>query len=124
MATTKEERENRLRTKNTKKEHSKKTDFISEDEYLKREFLAETKSEYHAGKIIAMAGATFNHGLLVTRLSRHLGNCLEETNCEVITNDLLVYVSECKKYCYPDIVVVCEKTRICRKEKRKVRSTY
>lgn len=117
MATTNKEKENSSKTKSNKEKKSTKADFISEDEYLKREFLAETKSEYHAGKPIAMAGATFNHGLLVSRLSRHLGNCLEETNCEVITNDLLVYVSECKKYCYPDIVVVCEKPEFAEKKK-------
>jgi Uma2 family endonuclease len=116
MAITKKEKENISKVRKGKKETSK-TDFISEDEYLRREFLAETKSEYHAGKTVAMAGATYNHGLLISRVSRHLGNCLEEENCEVITNDMLVHIPKCEKYCYPDVVVVCEKPEFAEKKK-------
>lgn len=116
MSITKKEKESRPQIRKSKKKDTK-TEFISEDEYLRREFLAETKSEYHAGKIVAMAGAAYNHGLLISRLSRHLGNCLEEKNCEVITNDLLVHVAECEKYYYPDVVVVCEKPEFAEKKK-------
>ena len=117
MAITKKETESRPKLRTKGKKETSKTDFISEDEYLRREFLAETKSEYHTRKVVAMAGATYNHGLLVSRLSRHLGNCLEEKSCEVITNDLLVHATECEKYYYPDVVVVCEKPEFAEKKK-------
>ena len=54
MAITKKETDKKPITKYRK---DKKENYISEIEYLERELLAETKSEYHDGKIVAMAGA-------------------------------------------------------------------
>ncbi len=116
MSIIKKEKESRPKIRKGKKENSK-TDFISEDEYLRREFLAETKSEYHAGKIVAMAGATYIHNLLVSRLIVNLGNCLEDKDCEVINSDMLVYLSECEKYVYPDATVICGNPEFAEKKK-------
>ena len=117
MATTNKEKENSSKIKNNKKKKSTKADFISEDEYLKREFLAETKSEYHAGKIVAMAGAILIHNLVTSNVIRHLGNCLEETDCKVVNSDMLVHLPECEKYVYPDVSIFCGNPEFAEKKK-------
>ncbi len=57
---TKQEKFRKSKT-STKDKKEKKEEFISKEEYLDREALAETKSEYHNGKIVAMAGAQEIH---------------------------------------------------------------
>lgn len=108
-------KENNL--KKIKNKKATKNTFVSEDEYLKNEFLAETKSEYHAGKLVAMAGATYVHNLLVSRLIVQLGNCMEEKDCEVINSDMLIHIPECKKYVYPDVTVICGNPEFAEKKK-------
>jgi Uma2 family endonuclease len=84
-----------------------KSPCLSPQEYLERERQAETKSEYHNGVLVAMAGASWEHNLLSNRIARFLGNQLENTPCEAITNDMKVWVSACRKYFYPDVLIVC-----------------
>lgn len=74
-------------------------------EYLAREREAETKSEYVAGEIFAMAGATPEHHLIVGNLVRELGNALKTRPCRVYPSDLRVQVVD--GYFYPDVSVVC-----------------
>jgi Uma2 family endonuclease len=101
----------------TKKETTlKNKNLISEKEYLEREFLAETKSEYHAGKLIAMAGVTLVHNLITSNLIRLLGNCLEDSKCKVLNSDMLIHLPKCKKYYYPDMTVVCENPEFAEKK--------
>lgn len=81
--------------------------YITPQQYLEWERKAETKSEYHGGQIVAMAGASWEHNLIKDNLSRHLGNQMAEGPCVVVTSDLRVRVPACDKYYYPDVVVVC-----------------
>ncbi|WP_291728205.1 Uma2 family endonuclease [Bernardetia sp.] len=114
MSTTKKAKDTLPKIRKNKKN---KTEFISEEEYLKNELIAETKSEYHAGEVVAMAGATLVHNQITSNLVRHIGNCLEYENCNVLGNDMLVYLEECKKYVYPDVVVICEEPEFTKKVK-------
>jgi Uma2 family endonuclease len=84
----------------------KKT-FITPEEYLARERLAETKSEYYDGQIFAMSGASRPHGLVAVNLCRHLGNQLADRPCELFIGDMRVRVHQTGLYTYPDLVVVC-----------------
>ncbi|NEX16840.1 MAG: hypothetical protein C1943_09475 [Halochromatium sp.] len=74
-------------------------------EYLERERIADTKSEYVAGEIFAMAGATPEHNLIAGNLIRELGNALKKRPCRVYPSDLRVQVAD--GYFYPDVSVVC-----------------
>jgi Uma2 family endonuclease len=76
-------------------------------QYLEQERKAETKSEYHGGIVVAMAGASWEHNLITGNLERRLGNQLEDTSCVVVSKDQRVRVPECNRYYYPDVVVVC-----------------
>lgn len=84
-----------------------KPHYITPQEYLAWERKADTKSEYHDGVVVAMAGASWAHGMITGNCVRHLGNTLEETPCAAIPQDLRVRVPECSRYYYPDVVVVC-----------------
>lgn len=107
----------KLRKKKTSKKEQKEKN-ISKEEYLDREAVAETKSEYHNGKIVAMAGAQEIHNRIVGNLIIRLGMCLLEKECQVYPSDFLVYIPECDDYFYPDITVVCDNVEIA-EEKRK-----
>jgi Uma2 family endonuclease len=76
-------------------------------EYLARERLAETKSEYLNGEIRAMTGASRRHNLVVSNLSREISNQLRGGPCESYIGDMRVKVSSSGLYTYPDIVVAC-----------------
>ena len=82
---------------------------LTPQEYLARERKAEYKSEYFAGEMFAMAGATWEHTLIKDNLARATGNQLEGGPCHVITSDLRVKVDSTGLYTYPDIIIVCDK---------------
>ncbi len=77
--------------------------------YLAQEAEADHKSEYHAGDIVAMAGAQEPHNRIVSNILIELGICLKGKKCQVYPSDLLLKLPECEKYVYADITVVCEK---------------
>lgn len=81
--------------------------YITPQEYLEIERQAETKSEYIAGEIFAMAGASRSHNLIVRNISRRLDPQREGQACEVYTNDMRVEVDPTGLYTYPDVVIVC-----------------
>lgn len=80
---------------------------LTPEKYLAVERQAECKSEYFAGEMFAMAGASRQHNLIVSNLIRILGNQLLEHNCNVYPSDMRVKISKIDKYTYPDIVVAC-----------------
>ncbi|WP_448529524.1 Uma2 family endonuclease [Raineya sp.] len=85
---------------------------ISVEEYLEQEAKNHYKSEYHAGEVIAMAGASLTHNVIVANTITILNNCIKEKNCIVLPSDMLVKLSACEKYVYPDIVLLCGEQQI------------
>lgn len=112
MSTKEKEKQEKLR-----KNKITKTNFISEEEYLERELLAETKSEYHNGKIVAMAGAQSKHNLIVSNIHGELYICMRDTDCTLYMADMLIHLPECTKYVFPDISFTCEKLELAQKTK-------
>lgn len=94
------------------------TNLISPEEYLVQEAQATHKSEYHAGEIVAMAGAQTAHNRIVASISGELYICLKHGNCELFPSDMLLALPECEKFVYPDLMIVCEEPNIERHEKR------
>jgi Uma2 family endonuclease len=82
---------------------------FTEDEYLAAERKAEYKSQFYKGEIFAMAGATFQHTLIVSNLLSVLNQKLKGTNCKPVGNDLRVHSPLNSLYTYPDILIVCGK---------------
>ncbi|MDQ6676073.1 MAG: Uma2 family endonuclease [Acidobacteriota bacterium] len=77
------------------------------DEYLAWEMESASKHEYFDGKVVAMAGASFTHALIVSNLSRILAEHLTETPCREFGSDLRVSAAAGRLICYPDITVAC-----------------
>ena len=82
---------------------------LTPEEYLVRERLAPTKSEYYRGEVFAMAGASERHNLIVTNLVASLVTSLRGRNYRVYSSDMRVLVCDTGLYTYPDVVVVCGK---------------
>lgn len=89
--------------------HKRRT--FSADEYLRLERDAETRSEFWAGEIFALAGASEKHNLIVTNLVITLGTQLRGKPCTLYANALRVEIQSKYHYTYPDVVVVCGETK-------------
>jgi len=85
---------------------------ISVEDYLANEVMAEQKSEYHAGEVRMMSGASWNHNIIVSRLITKLTQCLEKKGCLVLPSDLLVHIPACEKFVYPDVTVAGDKPQL------------
>lgn len=81
--------------------------YLTPEQYLAIERAAETKSEYFRGEMIALAGASRRHNLLVSRLIEHLAPAVRPLGCEVYPSDMRVKITALEKYLYPDLSVTC-----------------
>jgi Uma2 family endonuclease len=80
---------------------------ISEEEYLAFDRASEFKHEYVNGEIIDMAGASWEHGLIVGNSVTAFNNLLADKPCYVNPQDLRVKATMFHSYRYPDIAIVC-----------------
>ena len=80
---------------------------ISQAEYLQTERLAPSKSEYLAGRVIAMAGASQRHNTVTLNIASELRQLLRGRDCRAFAIDMRVKVAEAQAYFYPDVVIVC-----------------
>ncbi len=83
--------------------------YITPEEYLAKERMADYKSEYYKGEIFAFAGASRKHILIVSNLISIIHPQLRKRNYEIYSNDMRVKVNTTGLYTYPDVVVVCGK---------------
>lgn len=81
------------------------------DEYLALEREAQTRSEYYAGEIFAMAGASQRHNLIAGNVFARLHTQLRQRQCTVYPSDMRLKVSATGLYTYPDVTVVCGPAR-------------
>ena len=80
---------------------------LSAEEYLAHERLAQTKSEYHDGRILAMAGGTGPHSQVAAAFTRELGNFAKAKGCIVFNSDMKLRIRENNRVCYPDVSGLC-----------------
>ena len=94
--------------------------FITPEAYLAAERVAEHKSEYYAGEVVAMAGSnagevfargggTYRHSRLKMRLAHLLEGKLSGKRCRPTDADMRVKIPPLGLYTYPDASVVCGK---------------
>lgn len=80
---------------------------ITPEEYLAAERQADFKSEYFAGEVFAMAGASYAHNLIVANVIAELRQQLKGQDCAVVPSDLRLWIESADHYLYPDVTVVC-----------------
>lgn len=76
-------------------------------EYLELEEVSNTKHEYFAGEIYAMAGGSPEHAALAVAVSGRLLATVRGGPCRVYSSDLRVRVTATGLATYPDVTVVC-----------------
>jgi len=79
---------------------------LTEEQYLRIEREAEFKSEFHDGRMYAMARASPNHALLTARMCSLLDQKIPQ-GCRVFSSDLRIKVAPTGLYTYPDCSVIC-----------------
>lgn len=81
--------------------------FYSPEEYIALERAAQYKSEYLAGQIFAMAGASEDHNAIAANILWNLRNQFQGRDCRVYMSDMRVRVAPNGLYTYPDVAAVC-----------------
>ena len=82
---------------------------LTPEEYLAIERKAETRSEYLAGEVFLMAGASERHNIIVANLVGEFRVQFKKRPCKVYPSDMRVKIPKTGLYTYPDVVVVCTK---------------
>ena len=65
------------------------------------------KTEYVAGEVFAMAGASEAHNLVAAAVVRELGNRFKGKPCYVYPSDMKVRIGPADQGAYPDAMAVC-----------------
>lgn len=84
---------------------------LSPLEYLRRERQSETKSEYLAGQVHQMAGASERHNLITVNVGFQLHGQLRQRPWRIYASNMRVKISQSGAYTYPDVTVVCDAPR-------------
>ncbi len=84
--------------------------WVSPEEYLQGEELAETKHEYVGGVVSGMAGAKNRHNQIARNILGELYGMLRGHTCEPFNSDAKVRIrnGDDVRFYYPDAMVVCE----------------
>ena len=87
--------------------------YVSPEEYLAGELISDTKHEYLAGVIYAMAGASRDHNLVARNLLVELTNQLRGKRCVPFGSDMRLRIHKpgATFYYYPDVTVDCSDSK-------------
>ncbi|MEZ6056632.1 MAG: Uma2 family endonuclease [Planctomycetaceae bacterium] len=80
---------------------------LSPEEYLRRERLAEFKSEFYRGETFATTGASRRHNLVAGNIYAAVHTQLRDGDCEAYGSDMRVHIAATGLYTYPDITIAC-----------------
>ena len=81
--------------------------WLSPEQYLDGERLADIKSEYFDGNVYAMAGASRRHSLIESNLLFEIVGKLRGRPCETHGSNMKVWIPVIKSFVYPDLSVAC-----------------
>ncbi len=83
---------------------------MSTDEYLEGELHSDTRHEYLAGEVYAMAGAGEKHNRVAGNLFFHLRAASRGKPCGVFISDMKLRIDASDAFYYPDVLVTCDPT--------------
>lgn len=81
---------------------------LNEDEYLAQEECAAYKSEYVAGEIFAMAGASERHNRISLNIASHLRTATRGHTCGAFMADMKLRIATHHAFYYPDVMLACD----------------
>lgn len=84
------------------------TNTYSYQEYVALEATTDERHEFYNGDIVAMAGASKTHSIIVFNITSVLKNKFKPKGCEVFQEGIKVVVDNINTYMYPDVVVSCD----------------
>lgn len=76
------------------------------EEYFELEYESSDKHEYLDGKIKTITYTNKSQGRIAANLSIMLGDFLENTGLEIYNRNRILYVTDCNKVYYPDLMVL------------------
>ncbi len=82
---------------------------LTPEAYLDIERKSEIRSEYIAGRMFAMSGASERHALIAINLQGEIWSQMKGRPCKVYPSDMRVKVSPTGMYTYPDVAALCGK---------------
>lgn len=80
---------------------------VSAADYLRFERDSVEKHEFHDGVVVAMAGGSPEHSLVIANAIRAVGNRTAGGPCRVYDSNLRVLIARSRRYVYPDVSVIC-----------------
>ena len=81
---------------------------LTVEQYVEIDDRSETKSEFHDGRLFPLAGNTFAHDLIATRIAVVLVPKLRGTQCTAATNTRVALPGfRPSEFCRPDLAVAC-----------------
>ena len=81
--------------------------FLSSDDYLTLEEVAEFRHEYLDGQIIPMAGGSAEHNRIIGNIYKCLDDALDEReNVEIFFADMRLWIPLTRSHTYPDVMVI------------------
>ena len=78
------------------------------DEFLAWEDQQPERHEFHNGEVFAMVGGRRIHERVIANLSRHLGNLLAGSACQVFAAGMKLQLAD-NTVLYPDVMVTCDR---------------
>jgi len=81
--------------------------YITPEEYLAMEEVAEEKHEYYQGEIFAMAGASSRHNLIAGSIYSRMDLAFGEKGCTPYMTDMRLWIKANGLFTYPDLMVIC-----------------
>lgn len=89
-----------------------KYNWISPQDYLAAERLAEEKHEYFEGEVVEMQGASLKHEDIVSNIVGEIRNKLKGKDCRVRASNLRTASPFFKSFMYPDATIVCGEAQL------------
>ena len=81
--------------------------FATLEEYFAVEEASAIRHEYYRGRILAMAGGSYDHALIIGNAVFGLKSALRDKPCDVLPTELRLAADPDSHYTYPDVLVIC-----------------
>ena len=84
---------------------------LTHEAYFQLERRDDWRYEYLAGEVFAMAGGSESHALIAANAIGAFIAALRGQPCRVYGSDMKLRIEALDKFCYPDLMVLCEQGR-------------